>query len=144
AATARLVDGALRPDLSRLSARRHASVVSAAQCACPGVPRSASGEKLEELADPSRAGERIGDRTVGLDRVVAAAGTAFARDEAGGGEVADDAVDGALGDPDRLAELAQPDPRVLRDAEQHQGVVGEKRPARRAVARHNARLGFLE
>src|SRR5438094_4091872 len=64
-------------------------------------------QKVEELADLSRPGERIGHGKVGLDRVVVAAAVALARDVAGGGEVAEDAMGGALGDPDRLADLAR-------------------------------------
>src|SRR2546423_14616416 len=93
--------------------------------------RSASIEKLEELADLPLAGKRIGDGKVGLDGVPAAAAVALARDVVGGGEVADDAVGGAFGYPDRLAELAQTDAGILGDAQQHQGVVGQKRPRRR-------------
>src|SRR2546429_9480493 len=101
-------------------------------------------KKVEELADLSGPGEPIGHGKVGLDRVVVAAAVALARDVPGGGEVADDAMGGALGDPDRLADLAQADAGILGDAQQDLGVVGEKRPRRRTVPRHNARLGFLD
>jgi hypothetical protein len=45
-------------------------------------------------------------------------------------------VCGPFGDPDRLADLAQADARVMRDAEQHFGVVGEKRPAGHFIPTH--------
>jgi hypothetical protein len=73
---------------------------------------------------------------VGLDRVLVAAAVALAGDVAGGGELADDAVGGAFGDPDRLADVAQADARVVGDAEQHLGVVGQKRPSGPTVSRH--------
>src|SRR4051812_23313325 len=106
--------------------------------------RSASTQNVEELADLSRAGERIGHGKVGLDRVAVAAAVALAGYVAGGDEIADDAVGGALGDPDRLADLAQADAGGLRDAHQGLRVVCEKRPCRRTVHVHNARLGFLD
>jgi hypothetical protein len=64
---------------------------------------------------------------VGLDRVAVATPRALARD------VADR---GALGDADRLADVAQTDARVGRDAQQDTGVVGKKRPSWRSVAVH--------
>jgi hypothetical protein len=73
---------------------------------------------------------------VGLDRVVVAAAVAPARDVAGGDQLGDDPVCSAFGDPDRLADLAQAHAGVMRDAEQHLGVVGEKRPAGRSVGTH--------
>jgi hypothetical protein len=73
---------------------------------------------------------------VGLDRVVIAATVAPARDVAGGCQLGHDPVSGPFGDPDRVADLAQADARVMRDAEQHLGVVGQKRPAWRFRLRH--------
>jgi hypothetical protein len=67
---------------------------------------------------------------------VVAAAVAPARDVAGGGELDDDPVRGAFCDPDRLADLAQADAWVVRDAEQHLGMVGEKRPCRGSISRH--------
>jgi len=99
-----------------------------------------SGEDCEEVADLLLAGERIGQRQVGLDGVVVAAPVAPARDVAGVGELDDDPVRGAFGDPDRLADLPQADARVMRDAQQYLGVVGEKRPAGRWSATHDSRL----
>ena len=43
---------------------------------------------------------------MGLDLILVAAAVAFARDVAGVDELADDAVCGAFGDPDRFADLA--------------------------------------
>jgi hypothetical protein len=101
-----------------------------------GLSERCPREDGQEVADLLLAGERVGEGQVGLDRVVVAAAVALARDVVGGGELGDDAVRGAFGDPDRLADLAQADAGVVRDAEQHLGVVGEKRPAGRSVPMH--------
>jgi hypothetical protein len=101
-----------------------------------GLGVSLSGEDGQKVPDLLLAGERVGEGQVGLDRVVVAAAVAGTRDVAGGGELDHDPVRGAFCDPDRLADLAQADARVMRDAEQHLGVVGEKRPCRGSVSRH--------
>jgi hypothetical protein len=59
------------------------------------------------------------ERGRGLDRVVGAAAIALARDVPGCGELADNAVGGTFGDPHPVPDLAQANPRVMRDAEQH-------------------------
>ena len=43
-------------------------------------------------------------------------------------ELADDPVDGTLGDPDLIADFAEANARVVRDAEEHLGVVAEEGP----------------
>ena len=62
------------------------------------------------------------------DRVVVAAPVSLARDVAGGDEVTHDAVCGALGDPDGVADVAQADVGVFGQADQDLCVVGQKRP----------------
>ena len=49
-----------------------------------------------------------------VDGVVVAAPVSLARDAAGVGELDHDAVRGARGDPDPLADVAQTDPGVMR------------------------------
>lgn len=82
------------------------------------------GEDGQDVADALLVGELVGEWLVGVHCVVVAAAVAFARDVAAVGEFGDDVVGGALGDPDAVADLAQTDPGVLRDAEQYAGVVG--------------------
>lgn len=82
------------------------------------------GEDGEEVADALLVGELVGEWLVGVDCVVVAAAVAFARDVAAVGELGDDVVGGAFGDPDAVADLAQADLGVSRDAEQYAGVVG--------------------
>src|SRR5215210_768650 len=102
------------------------------------------GQDGQEVADPLLAGKRVGEGQVGLDRVAVAATGASARDVAGDGQLVHDPVRGTFGDSDRLTDLAKADARVLRDAEQHPGVVGEKRPAWRPSLSHVDRLAFLD
>jgi hypothetical protein len=63
---------------------------------------------------------------VAVDRVVVAAALAPARQVAGVGELADDAVSCTFRDPDSLADVAQPNARVVRDAQEHEGVIAEE------------------
>ena len=44
-------------------------------------------------------------------------------------QLGEDPVGGALGDPDRGGDVAQPDARVTGDADEDVGVVGQKVPA---------------
>ena len=53
-------------------------------------------------------------------------------DVPGLGEIGDDAVGGALGDTRPGRDVAQPHARVVGDAQQHPGVVGQEAPARHA------------
>jgi hypothetical protein len=73
---------------------------------------------------------------MGLDRVVGAAADARTRDIAGSREPDDDSVHGTLGDPNAIADLAQPDARVLGNAEQHSRVGGQKRPCSGFISSH--------
>jgi hypothetical protein len=109
-----------------------------------GSRRVMSGDDCEQVADALAAGERVGDGALGLDRVVVAAAHAPPGDVAGVRELADDAVRGALGDPDRFADVAQAGAGVLGEAQQHGGVVGEKGPGGCPVPRHDTRLQFLD
>jgi hypothetical protein len=103
-----------------------------------------SGHDREQVADPLSAGERVGERELGLDRVLVAAAYALPRDVPGVRELAEDAVCGALGDSHRFADVAQTGAWVLRDAQEDSGVVGEKGPGERPVPCHDTRLAFLD
>lgn len=85
-------------------------------------------QERQQVADPLLAGESVWNREVGLDRVVIATPDAPAGKVADVGELGDDPVGGALGDSDRIADLAQADAWVARDAQQHLGMVGEEGP----------------
>ena len=90
----------------------------------------------EQVADVLVARDRVRKRKVGVDRVVVAAPVALARDVAGVGELGDDPMRGPLGDTDALADVAQANSGVTGDADQHLGVVGQKRPTRCRVLSH--------
>jgi hypothetical protein len=57
---------------------------------------------------------------------MAAAAAPLPREIARGVELVDDAVDGALSDPERVADLAQADARIARDARQYLGVIRQE------------------
>jgi hypothetical protein len=63
------------------------------------------GEYLEQLPDVLLARDRVMDREVGVDRVLVAAPVSLARDVPGCGQLAHDAMRGALCDPDPLTNL---------------------------------------
>ena len=65
---------------------------------------------------------------LGVDAVVVAAADSFAFHVAGFDQVGDDALRGALGDPDGLGDVAEADVGFALDAEQHLGVVREEPP----------------
>lgn len=67
-----------------------------------------------------------------LDGVPVAAPVALLHDVTGLGEVGDDGEGAALRDVERVGHVAQPEPRIVRDAEQYPRVVGEKAPLRHA------------
>ena len=58
------------------------------------------------------------------------------RDVAGGGQFRDDAMRGAFSDPRLLADVAQADAAIVRESDQHLGVIGQKRPAGFGIHRH--------
>src|SRR6185312_6173640 len=94
----------------------------------PDPSGSGRHEQTQQVGDALLAHERIGQRQVLDDGVVAAAPAPLARQVTGLDELVDDAVRGALGDPDALADVAQATARVVRDAEEYLRVVAEERP----------------
>lgn len=94
------------------------------------------GKDRQEVADLPLAGERVREGQMGMDGVAVAAPAARARDVSRGGELGDDAVRSTFGDPNPLADLAQADAWVFRDAEERLRVVREKRPWGPAVVSH--------
>ena len=76
------------------------------------------------------------DLQLGVDLILVAAPDALTSDVAGGAELGDDPVRGALGDPHLVADLAYAHSRVIRDADQNLGVVGQELPAWNSRPRH--------
>ena len=96
------------------------------------------------MSDVLVAGDRIMDREVGVDRVLVATPVPFSRDVSGVGQLDDDPVRGALGDPHPVTDLTQANAGIIGDADQHLGVVGQERPARCSVIAHDTRIAFLD
>jgi hypothetical protein len=94
------------------------------------------GENRQQVADLLLVGERIAKRQVGLDRVVVAPPVPPSCYVTGVGQLTHDSVRRTLGDPDGLADLAQPDAGVLRYAQQHARVVRQERPGGGFGLRH--------
>jgi hypothetical protein len=70
---------------------------------------------------------------VSLDLVAVAAAVLVLQHVAGFGEVGDDAVGAAFGDAQTRRDVAQSRARVMGDAQQDPGVVGQETPVRHAV-----------
>jgi SUF system for Fe-S cluster assembly SufBD-like protein len=90
--------------------------------------RAGAREEGEDFAD----GEMLAGfvrREVGLDLVAVAAAVFLLDGIAGRGQVGDDAVGAALGDAHRGRDVAQPHARVICDAQQDPGVLGQEAPA---------------
>jgi hypothetical protein len=107
------------------------------------TPRILRRDDGEELSDSLGAGESVGQRQIAMDRVMVSTAVARAGDVAGRGELVDDPMRRSLGDSDAVGDLAQAYAGVFRDAQQHLGVVREKRP-RWSLVRHYSRITFLE
>ncbi len=65
-----------------------------------------------------------------VDAVAIATAILVLDDVAGLGQVGDDPERGALGDAERSGDVAQAHPRIMRDADQGAGMVGEETPLR--------------
>lgn len=75
----------------------------------------------------------VSHRRASVDQVVVASSVTTPFDDAGRGEVRHDPLGRALGDPDRLGDVPEPDVAVLRDSQEHLRVIREERPGRAAV-----------
>jgi hypothetical protein len=103
------------------------------------LPGAVAYEEGQDFADGGFLAGGFGQREVGLDLVAVAAAVFVLEDVAGCGQVGDDAVGAAFGDAQAGRDVAQPRPRVVGQAQQHAGVVGQETPAL-----HLRRLQFLE
>ena len=72
----------------------------------------------------------VAHRPVGADSVAVATALPQAVQIAGVHQIADDALGGAFGDSHPFGDVAKPDPRIPRDADQGMGVVCQERPFR--------------
>ena len=63
-----------------------------------------------------------------LHDVAIAAAFAFLQHVAGPGEVVDNGVRAALGDPEQIRDIAQAHPGIMRDAQQCPPVIGQESP----------------
>jgi len=83
----------------------------------------------QDVADGGLASHGIGQREVGLDLVAVAAAVFLLDHVSGLGQVRDDPVRAALGDPQIGGDVPQSHARVLGDAQQDAGVIGQETPA---------------
>ena len=94
---------------------------------CPRGRRLA-GEDVEDLADGLVPIGGVRDGQVVLDVIAVPAAVSFLHHVAGIGQIADDAVGTALGDPEGAGDLAQAHLRIVGDAQEGPPVVGEEVP----------------
>src|ERR1700734_2330370 len=92
--------------------------------------RVVPGEESQNLAHGALPACGLWQREMRLDLVAVAAAVLLLDDVPGLGQVSDNAVGAALGDVEPGRYIAQADARVLCDAHQDSGVVGQERPAR--------------
>ena len=78
--------------------------------------------------------DRVAKRSIRVQLVMIASSHAPARGVASFLEIGDDALHGPLGDPNWGCDFTQPDPRLLRGANQYVGVIAQKRPVKLARA----------
>src|SRR5579859_506132 len=88
-----------------------------------------AGKEGQDLADGGSLAGATGQWQVRLDVVAVAAAVLLLDDIAGRGQVVDDAVRTALGNAQAGCDVTQAHPRVVCDAQQHPGVVGQETPA---------------
>jgi hypothetical protein len=101
-------------------------------------------EDCEQVADLLLTRERVVQRQFRLDRVAVAPAGALTRDVARIDELDHDAMCGPFGYPDGIPDLAQTGTWVVRDMQEHLGVVREERPRRWFFVCDIARLAFLD
>jgi len=89
-------------------------------------------QERQDLADSASPAADLWKRQVSLDLVAVAAAILVLDDISGLGEISDDAVGGAITDARPVRDVAQSHARVLGDAQQHPGVVGQEAPVRHA------------
>ena len=89
-------------------------------------------EEIEELADLVIELRRVAHLALAVQRVTASAPDPLTPHVPALDEVGDDPLDGALGDPDGLGDVAQTRVRVMGDAEQDLRVVGDEAPGFRS------------
>ena len=93
---------------------------------------SRANKELEQIPHLSPPDEGMTEGKLRDDLVPISASLSLAEHVALFDQLGQNPVGGTLGDPDRGADVAQPDARVLGDADQHLGVVREERPCRRS------------
>ena len=112
--------------LSAPARRAAARLAGASRLLLLGVPAHQDGQ---DVADGGLAAHGVGQRQVRLDLVAVAASVFLLDHVAGPGQVGDDPVGAALGDPEGGGDVAQAGARVLGDAQQDAGVIGQEAPA---------------
>ena len=114
------------PDLaSRGEAVGHARGLGSVFVAAGSVRR---GQDLEQLADALLVSDRVGQRQMAVNCVVAASSVSLARDVAAGGQRVDDPVCRAFSDPQTFADVTQTDTGIVGDADQNLRVLRQKCP----------------
>ena len=86
------------------------------------------GEGSEHLGEVMAGFQGVSERLVEADFVDVVAAATGPQHVAGVNEILDDAVHRPFADTDQPGDLGQPNLRVLRDAHQHVGMVGQERP----------------
>jgi hypothetical protein len=110
--------------------------LSARAPAVAGLLVPLAAEDLQQIAHLLTAGERVWEREMRPERVMATPPPSLACEIAGRLELVDDAVNRTFGDSDLVADLAQPNARVARDAPEHLRVVRQERPWWALAYRH--------
>jgi hypothetical protein len=92
-------------------------------------------DDAQDFSDLASIVHGVSQRKLAVDGVVIAASHPGLRQVAGGLELAEDLYRGALGDPDQVGDVADPQLRVAGEAREHVEVVREERPPRFAAWR---------
>lgn len=98
-------------------------------------------EQFEHLADGPLLADCPAQWEIAADVVAVAPAFLFFDDIAGVGELGDDAERAALGDAERGGDVAEAHARIVRDADERSGVVGEEAPLGHG---HKTRRRYLE
>ena len=100
---------------------------------CRPAPCGRADQDLEQLADLALLDEGMTQGKPRHHLVAVSSAVSLAQHVALLDQLGQDPVGGALGDPDRCGDVAQADARVMSDADEDVGVVGQKVPAPAAV-----------
>ena len=96
-------------------------------------------DEIEQVVDAPMTLNRVAQRMMTMHDVRVSPAVALTGDKAGGLELGHDPLHRTLRDPDPVRDVAETDLRILGEAEENVGVIGQEGPVKNAIG-HRAEL----